>query len=225
MDTHHIAFELSLPHGHCVGVHIPAVEGPLPAALPFHPDDRTHAAGFPPARQASYLAGRTALRAALARLNLPAGPLHPDPRGAPSLLPPALGSISHKRTLAVGLAARRQADEEIGVDLEELRPLRVDIARRVLTPFEKEALARAPAEEHDHLVLTHFSLKEAFFKAANAVLGPQISFQALTVTALRGPVAELAAPSLELHGFAAQGWFGYPLPGFVLASVRVARTR
>jgi enterobactin synthetase component D len=169
------AFRLELPHGRCVGVAIPP-EWPLEALAPLLPEEQAAAQLLAPARRSTYLAGRLALRAALADLGVTAGPLLATDRGAPLVPPGARGSISHKRTLAVGLAAL--GDEgQLGVDLEEIRPARVDIARRVLTDGEQATLPGLAAEARAARVLLHLSLKEAIYKALDPFVRRYVGFQ------------------------------------------------
>jgi 4'-phosphopantetheinyl transferase EntD len=221
-DAPEIRFRLDGPHGRLVGVSIPA-----PVGAPPPPAEQAFTSGLGSARQASFTAGRLALRLALADLGLPTDqPLLPDARGAPTLPAGCLGSISHKRTCAVGLAAPAESAPEthIGVDLEELRPLRADIGRRVLTPGERQLLAHETSTEaHDRFVLTRFSLKEAFYKAVNAFVGPSVSFQAVEITEIRpdGSVS-WRVPLLAEHGLAAEGWL-VEISGLILTSVQVRR--
>src|SRR6185369_9422642 len=122
---------------------------------------------------------RAALRIALADLGLPAGPVLVGERGGPRLPVGALGSVSHKRQLAVALAAVPDPDGRIGigVDLEEDRPGRVDIARRVLTPAERAAADTLPEPDRTRHVLVNFAFKEAFYKAVDPWLKRSLSFQ------------------------------------------------
>jgi 4'-phosphopantetheinyl transferase EntD len=166
-----VAFErrflLDLPFGTCVGVSLP--EGgafDLPAEL--HPVETAFARALPEARRAGWVGGRVALRAALAAVAVEASePILSTPRGAPLLPPGAVGSVSHKRTIAVALCAR-EADPRatIGIDVEDLRPLRTDIASRVLTSDEL-AVIPASGVERDAAVLLRFSAKEAIYKAVD----------------------------------------------------------
>lgn len=233
-----VVFDLDLPHGRCVGVEVrEAAHAGHVATSP--PEELDMAKAFGPSRQASFHAGRRALRLALADLGVAGGaPLLPDERGAPQVPDGTLGSISHKRTRAVGLAARRSSGlsrlshtgapapllvEEIGVDIEEIRPLRFDISPRVLTPAERTQRAQQPVPLRDQFVLERFSLKESFFKAVNHLVGPRISFQAVEVVAIgRDGRAELRAPWLTDRGLQLQGWLGYPESGFILTSVRLS---
>jgi enterobactin synthetase component D len=170
-----VAFRLDLPHGRCVGVVIPdALPAEVLAALPG--EERALADGLSEARQRSFVAGRIALRAALTDLGLPAEPLLIGERGAPLLPAGALGSISHKRTLAVGLAARADG-QQIGVDVEDDIPPRVDVSRRVLAKDEAAALAGLAPELRARTVLLHLSAKESIYKALDPFVRRHVSFQ------------------------------------------------
>jgi enterobactin synthetase component D len=170
-----VAFRLDLRHGRCVGMVIPAV---LPAgvlaALPAA--ERALADALPEQRQRTFVAGRLALRAALMDLGLPSGPLLIGERGAPLLPPGALGSISHKRTLAVGLAARA-GGQRIGVDIEDDAPPRIDISRRVLTDEESAALAGTAPDLRARAVLMRLSAKESIYKALDPFVRRHVSFK------------------------------------------------
>jgi 4'-phosphopantetheinyl transferase EntD len=224
-DDDLVVYRLDLPHGRCVGVQIRDDREPLGA----WPEEVAWAQSLGPARRPSFQAGRLALRLALHDLGFPDGPLLPDHRGAPGMPAGALGSISHKRTRAVGLGARPAGDadvDEVGVDLEEIRALRANIAPRVLTPAERAAHATLPPEQQDRFVLERFSLKEAFWKAVNRQVGPRISFQAVEIGSITPAGAvDLRAPWLTERGFSLQGWIGCPETGFILSSVRLRSSR
>lgn len=175
-----VTFRLDLPQGRCVGVEIPGeVETAL---LSLRLPEQRFAERLPEARRASWVAGRLALRAALDDLAIESGPLLATDRGAPLLPEHALGSISHKRELAVGLAARRDGAAQVGVDLERDAPLRIDISRRVLT--EREAaglLALAPSVRQSE-VLLRLSCKESIYKAVDPIVRRYVGFQEVEVT-------------------------------------------
>ena len=177
-------FLLTLPFGVCAGVSLPErppPESEWPAAL--HPDERAFAHALGDARLASWIAGRLALRAALDAAGLPSSaPILPGPRGEPRLPDGVTGSISHKSGLAVAIAAPMGAPPTtLGLDLEELRALRADIAARVLTDRERAALPAAGVDRDAH-VLRVFSAKEAIYKALAPLLGRYIGFQEAQVT-------------------------------------------
>ena len=188
------------------------------------PEERAHARGLAPARRHTWVGGRAALRAALADLGLAVGAILATPRGAPALPAGILGSIAHKRTIAVALAAPAAAaapeDYTLGVDVELDRPPRVDISARVLTECERRRVdALAPAARPS-AVLRAFTAKEAVYKALDPWLGRFVAFTEVEVHAddARARFAPRAGePSfdIELHE--------EPLAGHLLVTARVQR--
>ncbi len=203
MSPHDAALELTLGHGHAVIVAVVepevgpgalVVPGRAPVALDaalaaLCEDERAHAAALPPVRRRDWVAGRWALHAALARAGAPvAGPVLADDRGAPVLPAPLRGSVSHKRGVAVALAARDEAvaggdarGARVGVDVEVLAPSRLDLSRRVLTDAEREAVAGLDARARGVAVALRFSLKEAVYKAIDPFVRRYVGFREVAV--------------------------------------------
>jgi 4'-phosphopantetheinyl transferase EntD len=186
-----IVFRVDLPHGRCVGVRIPSAteraETPLLAD-----EERAFLETLAAARRPTWLAGRVALHAALQDLALDCGPILATRRGAPELPERVTGSISHKRTLAVALAARKDRGLSLGVDIEPIPSVppaatepvwdnRPDISSRVMTPEELAVLTSVPESLRRREVVLHFSIKEALYKAINPLIGRYVSFQEATV--------------------------------------------
>jgi enterobactin synthetase component D len=168
-------WSLALAHGRVVAI---AVDADPVAIADLHADEQTAVAALAPGRRPEWIAGRRALRAALRAVGgdgAAGGPLLTDDRGAPRLPAGLVGSISHKRALAVALAA---GDDgwRVGVDLEALAPRRFDIAPRVLTAAERAALAGVTGLARDHAVLRAFALKEAVYKAIDPFLRRHVGF-------------------------------------------------
>ncbi len=162
-----VLFERTTMHGVCVACQVPM--GTPADATRLHPDELAHAARWPAARARSWLAGRTALRLALAGAGLQVpGPILGTPRGAPEMPAHVAASVSHKAArdavVAVALVAPG-ATGPVGVDLEGLDPARPELARGVLSPSEALALEGAPATDRWPALLARFCLKEAAFKA------------------------------------------------------------
>ena len=176
-------FQRALRFGVCVGVSLPAGdEFPLPDGL--HAEEAAFARALAPARRAGWVGGRVALRAALAAVGRPpSGPLLATPRGGPVLPPGVAGSISHKRDLAVALAADAPGSSPatLGVDVETLRRLRQDISRHVLTPEERIGLGALEGDARDAEVLWRFALKEAIYKGLDPWVQRMVSFQEVTI--------------------------------------------
>ncbi|MBE7451561.1 MAG: 4'-phosphopantetheinyl transferase superfamily protein [Kofleriaceae bacterium] len=179
-----IELDRALGHGHAVAV---AVGDPDEAALAeLHPDERARARALGPVRRREWVAGRRALRRALAAIEPdPAGALAPAPlladeRGRPLVPPGRVGSISHKRAVAVALAAAERG-WTVGVDVELVAPRRIDVSARVLTPAERAAVPAAPGLARDRAVILAFALKEAIYKAIDPHLARYVGFQEVAV--------------------------------------------
>ena len=216
---------IATPFGRLCAVELPAEDDAaavdrLAEALP--PEERAHARALVPARRLTWVGGRVALRAALAELGLASGatgPILATPRGAPALPAGVIGSIAHKRTIAVALAAfAPPGDVTLGVDVELDRAPRFDISGRVLTPVERRRVDALAPPARARAVLAAFAAKEAVYKALDPWLGRAVAFQEVE---LDGLVARLAPrrgePSfdIELHE--------EPLAGHVLVTARVQR--
>jgi 4'-phosphopantetheinyl transferase EntD len=181
------AFARTVSFGRLVGVALPdedaaAAVDALAAALSS--EERSYASGLPPARRVTWVGGRVALRAALADLGLDAaGPILATPRGGPALPAGVAGSIAHKRTLAVALAAVAPADVTLGVDVELERAPRIDISERVLTPTERRRMDALEGPARDAAVLRAFAAKEAIYKALDPWLRRYVRFDEVEVDA------------------------------------------
>ncbi len=221
-------FVLDLPLGICVGVSLP--DGPFELPGELHPEEAAFARTLPEARRAGWVGGRVALRVALDRVSgggfEVSGPLLATPRGAPLLPAGMVGSVSHKRSIAVALVAREPSPRAtVGIDVEEIRPLRVDVASRVLTPEEQTALP-ADGAARDAAVLLAFSAKEAIYKALDPWVRRFVGFHEASVArapdgALTGRLAldRGEGPfSVELHDARVAGE-----TGLVLVAARVRR--
>lgn len=151
----------------------------------LHPEEQRLAAAMKPIRQREWVAGRTALRAALREARFldedPAQwPLLKDDRGAPLLPAAALGSISHKGDRAAALVAPRAPRLGLGLDLELVAGPRVDISQRVLTARELDELhelAGGSPEARASALALRFSLKEAVYKAIDPWVRRYVGFR------------------------------------------------
>jgi enterobactin synthetase component D len=215
-----VVFRLELPHGRCVGVEIPAAIEEL--ALSLRLPEQRFAEQLPEARRASWVAGRVALHAALEDLGVESGPILATDRGAPLVPEHVLGSISHKKELAVGLAARREGLAELGVDLERDTPLRIDISRRVLTEQEARELDGWAPDRRESEVLLRLSCKESIYKAVDPFVRRYVGFQEASVTPRPDGTADVALTLIQDEGpFAAEvRWqrLQTPLGAFFLTS-------
>jgi enterobactin synthetase component D len=158
-------------------------------AIPLGLEEALYAATLPAPRRATWVGGRVALHAALEALGASSpGAILATPRGAPLLPAGFTGSVSHKPTLAVALVGRvdAAAPATVGIDLELPRPLRHDIAPRVLTADEQGELVSLPAEAREREVLRRFAIKEAIYKALDPWVQRFVSFQEAVVRSAPG---------------------------------------
>lgn len=228
-----IAFRRDLSHGRCVGVRIPSDVNDQVLAL-LIPDERSFVATLAPARRPSWVAGRIALRQAFRDLGIELGPVLPNKYGAPELPRDLVGSISHKKTLAVGLAAHAQGQTHIGVDIEDIPAVyasldearaqaRPDIRTRVLTRHELLRLEAIPEQEHRRVVLLHFSLKESLYKAINPLVTRHVSFHEASMTPLPDGTAQVSLHLAQDQGaFFAEGTWT-EIQNHFLTTARVRR--
>nr|BBD17765.1 4'-phosphopantetheinyl transferase [Streptomyces orinoci] len=131
---------------------------------PAGPGERRLAQAMLPFRRREFLAGRRALRQALAAAGCPAGEILYATGRRPRLPAGAAGSLTHSGGLAVALAAGTRRFRALGCDLE-LRGLPLAAAHLVLGEDE-----RAWAEGSASVLHAAFSAKEAAFKAFGALL-------------------------------------------------------
>ena len=183
--------------GRCVGVRLPTTrEGVVEAATWPDPGSRLAeelaeeelaypvARGFSVAAARDFWGGRLALRRALGGA-LGRGAILKGADGAPDLPKHLLGSISHKRPVAVAVARENDADDAaspttVGVDLELAAPSSVGgarLARRILRDDERDAYdALVGVVPDEHRASLFFSIKEAVYKAI-AVDAPKVAFK------------------------------------------------
>ncbi len=151
------------------------------ALAALHAEEQARAAALAAIRRRDWVAGRLALRTALARAGAVAdAPVLTDDRGAPVLPAGALGSVSHKRGLAVAVAARGAA-HRVGVDVELAAGSRIDLGPRVLTDRERAALAHLDPAARARAVILRFALKEAIYKAVDPYVRRYVGFREVTV--------------------------------------------
>lgn len=201
--------ERALPHGQLAAWRLPLAAGDAPAPFDplslLHPAEARLARRWGPRRVRSWVAGRLALRRALALAGLPVdGPILVAPGGAPQVPGHVAVSISHTVTaegvLAVGLVGPA-AEGALGVDVEPLHPARPRALRGILTTGEQAAVRALPEPERWAAALVRWCLKEAAFKAWAADCAP--GFDPREVTACPLPTGEA---TLTATGGGAPAW-------------------
>lgn len=221
---------LAHPHGVVFAVAIPDHPPPTEVIARLLPEEQAFAAGLPPLRVATWVAGRLALAAALGEIGAPRAPLLATERGAPALPPGFVGSVSHKKRIAAAIAARDEG-ACLGLDVEEARPLRHDISRRILTDEELAQVDALGPEARWRGVVLRFSIKESIYKAVDPFVHRYVGFHEAVVdpgasSVVAAGVRDAAAhltPSPGEGPFAVEATWA-ELAGYVVTSARIRLT-
>jgi phosphopantetheine--protein transferase-like protein len=136
-----------------------------------------------------------------------------------------VGSVSHKRELAVAIVARAEATPRrtVGIDLEIPRPLRGDIATRVLTPDERAELADRTPAARDAEVLFRFAAKEAIYKALDHWVQRLVSFQEVAIATAPDGRREARLSLAHAEGPFRVGLHDASADGLILVAAAVER--
>jgi len=172
----------AVQHGIVLGVALPDSSDAVPESIleQLHPEERAYAVDLRGFRQVHWVGGRLAARGALQILGCGGPPILTDPWGAPTTRQDLSISISHKRHMAVALVARHEHGS-LGVDLEDLSPVREGIESRVLRPEEREEVQALATNRRWISTLIRFSIKEAIYKALAPKHRRYIGFQEAAV--------------------------------------------
>lgn len=177
MNDFQVAYHHATPHGVVSAVHIPDSPQPVPDAIldALPSEEAAHARTLKGYRQVQYVGGRLALRQACGQLGVRPGPLLATERGAPCMPEGVVGSVSHKRDLAIGMVAKDRG-YTLGVDLEDYGPPRMSILPRILTESECAELAPLPDDRKWIQAVLRFSLKESIYKALDPFVHRYVGF-------------------------------------------------
>lgn len=160
-----------VPHGAVVAV--ADLDAPLE---PLYPAEEVAVARAIEKRRREFIQGRTAARAALARLGVAAGPIPVAESRAPIWPDGVVGSITHCAGLVAAVVAWRRDLAGIGVDAEMADRSTPDIARLVCTAAERQRMAEMPPPGVEWPKL-FFCAKEAVYKAVAPIAGSWVGFQ------------------------------------------------
>jgi phosphopantetheine--protein transferase-like protein len=142
-------------------------------------------------RPTTYEGGRRALARALEELGAPSSTIERDDRGAPIVPAGFVGSITHKGTTCIALAAIDEG-ARIGVDLERIRPIRAGLSEKILVDEELARIEALAGAARDRQILAHFSVKEAVYKAIDPYLRRYVGFHEAVLEFDLGRSSEVA---------------------------------
>ena len=184
-----VEFRRGLPFGAMVGVSLPSDPATIkPSDIKrLHSAEREYARGLTGLRKSTWIGGRIALSKALSAIGAEKGPVLSGNYGEPQLPSIYTGSVSHKKHLAVAIAAKKQHGL-VGIDLEDATGRPRDVAHKVLTPTELADVGELPEHLQWPATLMRFSMKEAVYKALFPHVRRYIGFQEAEVTVhINGP--------------------------------------
>jgi len=182
VNPYSIIYRDALPHGIVAGVSLPTDAAPPDekALEGLHPDERSAAVRHRAFRLTSFVGGRLAAHGAIMGLGGPFTGIGTNEHGAPCPPPGIALSITHKKHLAVAIAARSELGD-LGIDLECLEPERPGIANKILRPEEEQRIGLLPEERRWTATIVRFSIKEAIYKALAPRLQRYIGFDEAAV--------------------------------------------
>ncbi|MBI3688911.1 MAG: 4'-phosphopantetheinyl transferase superfamily protein [Actinobacteria bacterium] len=206
---------------------VEASEDPPDAAL--FPAERAVIARAVATRRAEFTTVRMCARAALGRLGVPAGPIVPGPRGAPTWPAGVVGSMTHCAGYRAAAVARCRDAVTVGIDAEPHAPLPSGVLGAIARPEELAWLAGTgagwPATHWDRLL---FSAKEAVYKAWYPLTGRWLDFQEAVVIpdpAAGTFAARLLVPGPDVANRVLSGFAGRFLvaEGLIVTAITVGR--
>lgn len=206
------------PHGVVRAVAIPEGDPPPEVMARLTAEERALCREHVGARLATWVAGRLALASALEAVGAGRASLLSTSRGAPAVPPGFVGSVSHKKRLAVALAARDEG-ARLGVDVEEAARPRVDVSPRVLTDAERAAVGALPDEARWRAVIARFSLKESIYKALDPFVKRYVGFKEAEIDLDDPPLVRLSLERGE-GPFAVEATWT-TVGGFFLTTARI----
>lgn len=89
-----------------------------------------------------------------------------------------VGSLTHSGITAVAAVGRRSEITSVGIDLQEIRLLRSDIAARIALPSERAWVTAGNADATTRALML-FSAKESVFKALYPIVRRHFGFHAV----------------------------------------------
>jgi 4'-phosphopantetheinyl transferase EntD len=146
----------------------------LPAAAPRPEELALLSSRAAPGRREDHALGRIAARRALSSLMPEPPPILASSAGAPLWPVGFVGAITHCGGHALAIAAQEQQACALGLDLEEVRPLKGDIAELVADDDERAWIG---ADQRRLMAL--FSAKESVYKAFHRFHGRYFGFDAV----------------------------------------------
>lgn len=127
-------------------------------------------------RQREFAAGRLCARRALEHLGYPQHILIKKTDGSPSWPEGIVGSIAHSHTWCAAAAAKKNALQGIGLDIEIIKRVNLNIAPKVMTEQELQLIEDVPPHAAQEILALIFSAKESVYKCLYPVCRKRLDF-------------------------------------------------
>lgn len=162
---------------------------PADCLAQLSPQEQALTSSMGSSRLAGFSAGRLAAKEALLQLGYVDTPVLIGEQRRPIWPVSVRGSISHCKDQCLVVVAESKHCGNLGIDVEQLKPLQAGVRKMIMTPAEREHLAALPAALQGNLPLecVFFSLKESIFKCLNPLTQKWIEFQQANITLLDRP--------------------------------------
>jgi phosphopantetheine--protein transferase-like protein len=115
-------------------------------------------------RLSHFSTGRLCAKRAMENLNIADNEILIGPDKEPIWPKGIVGSISHTEGMAGAVAARSSKLLSIGMDIEEIGRVKVNMWDMLFTPAEQKYLNQLPEKEKAFYTTLFFSMKESFYK-------------------------------------------------------------
>jgi len=147
----------------------------------LYPEERLSIQNAVAKRQWEFGAGRFFARKALSKLGINNYPICKGAGGLPVWPDGIIGVISHSHNWCAVAVAKKDDLRSIGLDIETIDRVSMQIAKKVLTPVEMEWVYACDEEAQKRLALI-FSAKETVFKCITPVYGKWLRFYDMVIT-------------------------------------------
>jgi len=147
-----------------------------PDPFDLYPEEFTAVQHAVDKRQREFAAGRACARRALERLGFPKHVLIKKTDGAPSWPEGIVGSIAHSHTWCGAAACRQAVLQGIGLDIEIIKRVSLNIAPKVMTEQELKLIEGVSPHAAQETLALIFSAKESVYKCLYPVCRKRLDF-------------------------------------------------
>lgn len=144
--------------------------------LQLYPEEHAVVQNAVAKRQREFAAGRACARRVLEPLGYPLHKLLKNPDGSPLWPHGIVGSIAHSHTWCAAAACRQEVLQGIGLDIETISRVSMNIAPKVLTDQEMHLVADSPLPAAQEMLALIFSAKESVYKCLYSSCKKRLDF-------------------------------------------------